>query len=224
MEFEVRKMHPEDVTDWLPLHQQAFAGSLGVQLGKRYLYSFLNWFVTSPGTINLAAITPNQQIVGYVFGGPSEYGTRLNRDLFLNIVVAILTHPWVLVKKGFVLQIPSRLQSLLGRTVQWHPIQRSPSNSAEDSANMFRLVGIGAGPDYQRKGIGRRLITSFEEYVWAAGYDQIQLSVYRDNVSARALYETCGWYILNNKGDVLTYAKNRFSNSQESSIGDTSDR
>jgi ribosomal protein S18 acetylase RimI-like enzyme len=42
-------------------------------------------------------------------------------------------------------------------------------------------------------GIGRKLVTSFENRVWSEGYKEIHLSVYQDNQTAQALYVSCGW-------------------------------
>jgi ribosomal protein S18 acetylase RimI-like enzyme len=185
-ELEVRELASNDLPEVIPLHKTAFQNSLGVGLGDHYVSAFLNWFLSNSTAIKLGC-TKNKRLVGYVFGSPDGYTTKLNHDLFGTVVLSILTHPWLIVRSNFVAQIPSRLRSLLG-------ISRSASEGhPNNSLPVYKLVGIGTDPAFRRLGIGRNLVTSFEDCVWSEGYKEIHLSVYRDNQAAQALYASCGW-------------------------------
>jgi ribosomal protein S18 acetylase RimI-like enzyme len=201
--FEIRAARKDDITALVPLHEQAFAGSLGVSLGRRYVLAFLTWFINEPTAINLVAVH-DQELVGYVFGAPDGYGNRLNRELFLNISLAILTHPWLVLKTGFLIQIPSRLRSLVG----FNRYQKGQiaHGRAAFANKLFRLVGVGVALHYRRTGVARTLIEAFADQIWSKSYEAIELSVYRNNAAACALYKACGWRKGSDQGKVLTYA------------------
>jgi ribosomal protein S18 acetylase RimI-like enzyme len=183
-------------------HMAAFAGSLGVELGERYVTEFVTWFVTDQEAINLVC-EKDGRIAGYVFGAPTGYNTRMNRALMGAIAWATITHPYVVVRSGFFRQIPERVRALLGKAkkVPEPTTQETPKRS-------FRLTGIGVSPEFRRQGIAQALIRGYEEQVWDRGYEVIYLSVYATNKRARALYESCGWRAVND-GKVVTYRRER---------------
>jgi ribosomal protein S18 acetylase RimI-like enzyme len=196
-EFIVRPIRVEDLSQFVPLHQSAFAGSMGVELGTNYVTEFLKWFITYREAISLV-YEVNGRLAGYVFGAPQGYNTQMNRDLLKVIAWAALTHPHLYLRPGFLAQIPERLGSLLGRS-------KKPSVPTEPSVRTFRLVGIGVSPDFRRMGIGQKLMTEFMERAWALGYEEIRLSVYETNTSAQALYKGCGWQPVSTHNTVITY-------------------
>ncbi len=186
----------------VPAHMAAFAGTLGVELGERYVTEFLKWFVTDSEAINLVC-EKDGRIAGYVFGAPTGYSTRMNRALMGTIAWAAMTHPHVVLRSGFFRQIPERVRALLGRA------GKAPEHAAETMpARSFRLTGIGVSPEFRRQGIAQALIRGYEAHVWDRGYEVISLSVYATNEQARALYEGCGWHAVND-GKVVTYRRGR---------------
>jgi ribosomal protein S18 acetylase RimI-like enzyme len=183
-------------------HMAAFAGTLGVELGERYVTEFVQWFVTDSEAINLVG-EKDGQIAGYVFGAPAGYNTRMNRALMGTMALATITHPHVLLRSGFIRQLPERLRALLGRA------KKAPKpTTREVPERSFRLTGIGVSPAFRGQGIAQALIRGYEERVWGRGYPVIELSVYATNERARALYERCGWRAVND-GQVVTYRRER---------------
>jgi ribosomal protein S18 acetylase RimI-like enzyme len=203
--FQVRPALLSDLPAYVPLHQAAFAGSMGVKLGTRYLHDFLKWFITDPDAISLVC-EKDGKLAGYVFGAKQGYNTRMNRALVGTMALAMITHPWLLVRAEYLAQLPERLRHLVGRS------KKSPSptpSSEEPPKNLFRMVGLGVSPDFRRQGIGQRLIHAYEAEAWARGYEALQLSVYEDNTGARTLYETCGWKPVKSNGKIVTYQVER---------------
>jgi len=201
--FQVRPARLDDLPAYVPLHQAAFTGSLGVELGRRYVTEFLKWFITDSEALNLVC-ERDGRLAGYVFGAPQGYNTRMNRALAGTITLATITHPWLFVRSGFLAQLPERLRHLLGRSNN----AASPAPT-ESPRRIFRMVGLGVSPDFRRQGIGQRLIRAYEEEAWKRGYEELQLSVYENNAGARALYEACGWKPLKSNGKVVTYHTQR---------------
>ena len=182
-------------------HMAAFADSLGVALGERYVTEFLKWFIRDGEAVSLVA-EKDGRIAGYVFGAPTGYGTRMNRALVGTIAWATITHPGVVARSGFFRQGPGRVRALLGAaSTAREPTPRTPERS-------FRLTGIGVSPEFLRQGIAQALLHGYEEQVWERGYDVLYLSVYGTNQRARALYERCGWRQVRD-GDVVTYRRER---------------
>lgn len=197
-ELLIRPIQEADLPQFVPLHQAAFAGSLGVELGTMYVTAFLRWFINYPEAISLICEVDGK-MAGYVFGAPQGYNSRMNRDLLTVIGVAALTHPQLYLRPGFLAQIPERLGSLLGRS------KKQPTAPSQPTLRTFRLVGIGVSPNFRRLGVGQKLITSYEERVWALGYEEIRLSVYETNEGAKALYKNSGWQPVSGNGTVTTY-------------------
>jgi ribosomal protein S18 acetylase RimI-like enzyme len=58
------------------------------------------------------------------------------------------------------------------------------------------LWQLSTHPDHRSRGLGSRLIAALEQRARARGYTQARLSVERDNVRARALYERIGYRVV----------------------------
>jgi len=197
--FQVRPANLTDLPAYVPLHEAAFAGSLGVELGRRYVTEFLRWFISDSEALNLVC-EGDGRLAGYAFGAPQGYNTRMNRALVGTMALATITHPQLFVRSGFLRQLPERLRHLVGRSKQ-----ATPPTPDEPPKRIFRLIGIGVSPNFRRQGVAQQLIHAFEEQAWRRGYEELQLSVYENNAGARALYENCGWQPMKSNGKVVTY-------------------
>ena len=54
-------------------------------------------------------------------------------------------------------------------------------------------LGMGVHPDYRRRGLGERLLSSCIEKAWSKGITRIELEARADNFPAIALYEKLGF-------------------------------
>jgi acetoin utilization deacetylase AcuC-like enzyme/GNAT superfamily N-acetyltransferase len=71
------------------------------------------------------------------------------------------------------------------------------------SANSFDLYWIAVHPEYQRRGLGRRLLQESERLIYAAGGRRIYIETSQrsDYASTRIFYETCGYILEANLKD-----------------------
>lgn len=194
MTVNVRDMRESDISALLPVHEQAFRGSVGTSIGRGYLHAFFRWYLAQPAATNLIAEASSEP-VGYVFGAPHGLGGKLTRDLWLDMAIGVATHPRVILHEHFVGKIPARLLSMLSR---------EPPRSF---ANTYALVGIGVEPSKRGLGIGARLVDEFEVRAASRGFERLLLEVYRENLAARALYESRGWRLAEENPRFLAYEK-----------------
>jgi ribosomal protein S18 acetylase RimI-like enzyme len=183
----------EDLDAVLPLHQRAFAGSMGVALGRPYLRPFLTSFLEGPDRVFLVA-RDGSEVVGYVFGKPAESSD--DRRLALGVAKGLLRHPGVLRRADVRAELLRRLRRF-DQALDEAPGLPLPT---------IDLVGIGTDPARRGHGLGRALLRAFEGEVVRLGFGSARLSVYRDNAAARRLYEEAGWTSLDHpKPTLLSY-------------------
>lgn len=186
------------------LHMQAFEGALNTRLGKFYINKVLGWFIKVENGIALVAkFGPSEEIVGYVIGAPLGYAKELNRDLFWVAFVNILIRPWLFCNKHFRVVVKCRLRSFM------HISQGHISEVALPMP-IISLVGIAVMPSQQGKNIGKELLLAFERHATEKQAGSLRLSVYPENLSARHIYEKCGWLPIENQnghGETMNYYK-----------------
>jgi ribosomal protein S18 acetylase RimI-like enzyme len=194
-----------DVPAVAHLHMEAFAGSMGVSLGERYVNAFIRWFIDDPTGEAVVAIK-HGEVVGYVMGADDGYNTRQNRALLSYIAAGLKDNPRIVFHRNFLPQLPNRIATLLSRkAARSATVPHVPSGPT-----VFGLVGIGVSPAGRGGGVGKQLIGMFAERVWKRpGIDTIVLSVYADNTAARRLYEATGFRPVAEAGRVLYYALRR---------------
>lgn len=168
------------------VHQRAFAGYPNVLLGTGYLLPFFRWFIHARGAIAVVAVTPRRRVVGYAVGAPVSHGRQRNHDLFWIVVRQVLSRPSLWVNWKFSKIVIARLRSFL--------IPRSAHNEQQVLPEpRMSLVALGTSPDRWRKGIGTKLMRAFVERAEQLEMCSVSLSVYQDNLRARAFYDRSGW-------------------------------
>lgn len=190
----VRRATTSDLHALLPVHSAAFDGQLGPLFGRRYLLSFLRWFIEHPAAVSLVA-TQHDALDGYVFGAPDGYGRHLGPEIRPWVALGFLRHwPRIVVHPTF-----RRKLVMLGKHTLLKSAGPSPIFEATPRG-CFCLVGIGTARASRGRGVGRQLIEAF----CASVPDRdIILDVYRDNAAARGLYERTGFAVLAEDGRVV---------------------
>jgi ribosomal protein S18 acetylase RimI-like enzyme len=185
MSVTIRKLENDLIPDVARIHLQAFDGYMNTRIGRRYVYSFIEWFTQSSDAIALTALAEGA-VAGYVVGAPHGYQHRMARELLFVAACGVLSHPWVFLDSRFRRQIRSRLKGLIGvGTKDWAaPALPQPT---------MRLVGIGVSPNMRGRQIGYRLMEAFESEARSRGMKSLILTVYKENSVARKLYERRGW-------------------------------
>jgi ribosomal protein S18 acetylase RimI-like enzyme len=187
-----------DLPAVLPLHEQAFAGSMGVSLGRPYLRRFLASFLDRPDRVFLVA-EEGDRPVGYVFGRPVVASGDDDRRLALVAGWGVLSHPSIWVRADVRAELLRRARSV-----------RQPAPPAPTlPAPVLSLVGIGTDPERRGRGIAAGLLAAFAEEAAQRGYASTRLSVYRENATARRVYERAGWRPLDHPANpaLLYYAR-----------------
>lgn len=199
MHIEVLPFHKEDIRSIRRLHKAAFKGYMNASLGNRYVEAFLNWFLHYPGTVTLKAIADGK-VCGYVVGAPIGYDKDMNRKLFNTVVVGVLTHPLVLLHNGFLRVAVAKFKMLLGKK----PVKKVIKNP---DGKGISLVGIAVDPAFAGHGIGKAIMDKFENDAVGMNLNYMRLSVYKDNMRARAVYEKSGWQVLDESDKIVYYYK-----------------
>lgn len=187
--------------DIVELHLDAFAGYVNTLLGRGYIKTFIKWFIRNKGTIAIAAIDDQQEVVGYALSAPTGYSTKLNRDLFWGTTVRILTRPWLIFDSRFRIVLVQRMKNLIG-------LRQNASQVVELPGPSMSLVAIGVASAHRRSKIGQHLMRALEDEARDFQMRSLVLSVYESATAARRFYEQCGWRPCSKaarKGDVMKY-------------------
>ena len=167
------------------LHAEVFGAYLNSRFGKRYITSYINWFVHTNEALAIAAVDEERRIVGYALGVDSKHGYKMHRALRWVVASSLIIRPWILCDKRFWQEARSRIEPL-ARHVKTGDQHNLPQPS-------IALVTIGVHPAYRRESVGLRLMEAFEQMATSCKTQSLYAWVFEDNVSARRLYETCGW-------------------------------
>lgn len=188
MSFTIRNLTKKDIRTVADLHSSVFMDSRTTCLGKRYLRKMYRWFLEEQPCLSLVA-EQDGRIIGFIVGAIGGYGRRMFRYTFLEIILAFVLHPSLLFRKEMFKLWQSYLQAFnpfLRRKVLRANIQPPVMNKAS-------LASIGVSRSAQGAGVGKKLMTAFEDHARAQGASFTGLSVRAENRTARKLYESCGW-------------------------------
>jgi len=156
------------------------------------------WFVTHQPGLSLIA-RRDGEISGYVVGAVGGYGRKLFRYAFFEVLLGLLIHPALWFQSETFLLWRSYLKGLF-------PQKSSNAPQIGDEPVLVRaaLAGIGVDPGQQGQGIGSLLVAAFEEAAKELGVGKLTLSVDKDNISARRLYDRHGWHVDNENKEANT--------------------
>ena len=195
-EIKIIDFKDEMLESVIDLHLKAFRGYLNTKLGKRYLRAFFRWFVEN-GDISLVAVNRDLKIVGYVVGAKDQYQKMLTKHMFFTVICSFLAKPWLLFQPKVIKIVFNRFMNLFSKTEL-----NSNKNFREIS-----LVGIAVDKNFLGKGIGTKLLDTFEKNAKYLDFQIMKLSVYSDNYGARKSYEKAGWKLDSNLENVCKYQK-----------------
>lgn len=71
--------------------------------------------------------------------------------------------------------------------------QLYPSFSSASAARIYILNDLFVKPEFRRHGVGAQLLAEAARFSRAAGAVRLTLSTEVTNITAQALYESCGW-------------------------------
>lgn len=194
----VRFMRESDLPVVTEIRLHSFSSqNRTVQLGKDFAKAKIRWFLTRFPNLSLVCEQHNE-VVGFVVGADPSYGFQLFWDIWPQVVKALITHPWLILRPGVISDAGVYIKSLRRKL----PIRRTSASTSSDliksqsvSQKRITLAEIAVQPSCRKQGVGGKLLRAFEQQASSSGADFLRLTTKKNNVAARKAYERAGWTI-----------------------------
>lgn len=187
----IRLMRSSDLDQIIRIHTDRFSSSRSTHLGKPFLNKMYRWFIERQSNLALTA-EYEHAVIGFVVGSIGGYGRNIFRYALPQIMLGILLHPRMILRKETFALWHSFLKGLLPRGSK--PSKQSRSNPTPTPTNAA-LSSIAIDSNFQGKGVGKALMEKFELNARTLGAQTASLTVEKDNQAAIHLYRSCGWII-----------------------------
>jgi ribosomal protein S18 acetylase RimI-like enzyme len=163
-------------------HIKSFPGRFMSEMGYHWLCALYMFFIKHHGGICRVAFDADGKVIGLAVGGDPNI-----REEFLSSALFRYPHLifWKLLSKRLVRRV---LLQELDRKLQRKNIQSQNSN-----VHSGNLLSICVLPECEGTGVGGKLIESFQLACKIEGYEQLTLSVLKENSHAAAFYKKHGW-------------------------------
>lgn len=174
-----RKANSKDYKSFAQIHMQAFKGFFLSTLGFSFLCTYYFSCLKSKRTIAICAYTPDEKIIGFASGSLISKG--YHKNIFFS---SFFRFGISLIKVVF-----SRPHSIL-RLIN----NLDKNNTVEDKGDYSELLSIAILPDYKGKGIGKNMLSVFEQEVFTRDGNRIALTTdFFNNESVIEFYEKSGY-------------------------------
>lgn len=178
----------EDADKAARLHRRAFPDSFLTLLGVEAVRRYYRWLLTGPHECFSVGISSDGKLAAYAMGGAfkgavSGFVKKNRRFLFCRLLVS----PRAWVQARFLRKVLAPLIRLLGKR------DTKPRFSIfEDS---FGVLVLAVDPEFQRTGLGRRLMGELAKEARHRGKKQMHLSVDKNNHQALFFHRKLGWVL-----------------------------
>lgn len=174
------------------IHCAAFKDFFLTTLGEKFLNTYYHACLKSDESISICAIDKNEQIVGFSMGCIHAKGFH-KRLVMQNFTKFLLQGIIILFSK------PGAI---------WRLAKNMEKNKINhDDGNYTELLSIAVSPDAKGTGIGKKMITQFEEEAILRGCTKIALTTdYYNNDDVIAFYKKSGYEVFY---EFTTYPKRR---------------
>jgi ribosomal protein S18 acetylase RimI-like enzyme len=188
-QVSIRPMQIDDLNKIAAIHREGFPNSRSTQLGNLFLIKMYRWFLLNHPALAWVAVADNQPI-GFVTGAYGGYNQSLFRYALPEIFRGFASHPRMFLRrKMFKLWRNYLINLLPGYSKKYHPKQ------GKKGSNHTGIASIAVSGGMRGKQVGEALVKAFENGAQQQGVVSLLLSVESDNLSARRLYEKCGWEV-----------------------------
>lgn len=170
---EVSAVHRECFKDY-------FSTKLGAKLLSKYYAAYLEKF---PGLFVVAWDTDNNKIVGLANG--YVVGQNIQKDFIKkNACKMALRVLWLLIKFDKV--VWKRIKGMIKK-------EKAPEGTLSVKRGTGDLLSICVLKEYRGCGAAKGMVEKFEEGLRNMEIEEYVLTVFPDNIRARAFYEKCGF-------------------------------
>ncbi|WP_394673355.1 GNAT family N-acetyltransferase [Limnobacter sp.] len=181
--IQIRPAQPNDISQMVQVHLQAFPGFFLTLMGPRFLSLLYSGFLNHPSGISLVACPQNNaaEVLGFVAGTtqPQGFFLQLLKQRWLAFGLASL---WPLLRKPNLVFI--KLWSALFYR----------GESLPDLPNAALLSSLGVQPAAQGQQIGQQLVNAFLAHAQTAGAPAVYLTTDQsNNTKANQFYTRLGF-------------------------------
>lgn len=170
---------PDDIDAAAKILLRSFAGRENARLGASYARAVVRSFMTaSSRSLHVAWV--DGRLAGFAAGEAAAGRAARYRTLRPIAATAFLQRPWIVFDPAIRHMLMSRLAI--------------DSNDFPPRESWFLPI-IAVDPDFQGRGLGHKLLHSFEQEGHRRGFGEASLVVLESNMPARTLYEHAGWTI-----------------------------
>ena len=180
--MNIRKATINDVDNIVEIHLDAFKGFFLTSLGSAFLKFYYSCFVKSSETVTMVA---EEEDIVYGFSASTKVCKGFNSRLIKNNLFA-----FGMLSLKMLFSSPQALIRLVKNMTK-------KGEGVEDNEDYAELYSIGVCKSAQGKGVGKKLISETELFMYRDGVKQLSLTTDKiNNESAIAFYRSCGYRIL----------------------------
>ena len=198
--FKVRQASEVHIPGMAQCHIKSFPGRFMTEMGYHWLCALYRFFIKHREGICRITVDADGKVIGLAVGGNSHI-----REEFLRS--ALFRYPHLLLWKFLSNRLVRRvlLQELVRKLRRKNVAISRDTKVPNNRIRSGNLLSICVLPDHEGTGIGGKLIKSFQLACKAEGYEQLTLSVLKENSRAAAFYKKHGWLQSGISGDSIRF-------------------
>jgi ribosomal protein S18 acetylase RimI-like enzyme len=207
--MEIKAGNHDKLKQLAEVHKAAFPGSLSSAMGKKYLKAMLSWYFDSPSAFLYYAEKDNR-ILGFVGGflndGSAQTGSSSSmlQHSFKQAVTTFFLKPWLFFHPQMFKKYRLAFKNLKRFFNKDKHIALKPRPA---STHFTGLVVIAVHPDFHGKGVGSKLLQTFEAVSKEKKVSYMRLTVNSNNEAAIKSYLRNGWVKIGESADGLKMEK-----------------
>lgn len=192
-EVILRRITNGDLMAVAALQHAAFPQDFLSCVGKGMIAQYYSWhWRKATNEIALGAWC-GKELAGFCFGATTCPGLqKFYREHIWQIAVCCVLHPQIMVEPKMWKRLFWTVATKFSQKRKKIVVPPRVTVAAHNSPS-FYIMKIAVNSRYQKRGVGRRLLSETETVASARGLSNMHLLVDTDNVAAIRLYRTLGW-------------------------------
>ena len=179
--MEIRKIEREDLPKMVTVHKDSFKGFFLTELGDHFLSTYYDCVRKDDKGV-LIGLFDESQLCGFFAA------TTLSKGFNKDIIKKNFLQFFLIGLRLLFTQIPSLVRLFKNFT--------KTSKEVKDSGEYAELLSIGVSVNKQGRGLGKKLLTQFEDEMRLKGCSTLSLTTdYNDNEKAIHFYKDLGYSV-----------------------------